>query len=138
MIDGDYTRVVRSWQDIGILDADVGPVDEVAARLKSVLDPMFDLAIGEVSLAELLRQQIELQREYGARAARELVLVSKQLMYFERYAKELAPAYNMARDLYLLQNVFPEAVAATCAARGLTLPDDDVPNTLAPPSATGT
>ncbi len=138
MIDGDYTRVVRSWQDIGILDADVGPVDEVAARLKSVLDPMFDLAIGEVSLAELLRQQIELQREYGARAARELVLVSKQLMYFERYAKELAPAYNMARDLYLLQNVFPQEVAATCAARGLTLPGDDVPNTLAPPSATGT
>ena len=138
MIDGDYTRIVRSWQDIGILDADVGPVDEVAARLKSVLDPMFDLAIGEVSLAELLRQQVELQREYGARAARELVLVSKQLMYFERYAKELAPAYNMARDLYLLQNVFPEAVAEACAARGVTLPGDDVPNTVAPPSATGT
>ena len=138
MIDGDYTRVVRSWQQIGILDADVGPVDEVAARLKSVLDPMFDLAIGEVSLAELLRQQIELQREYGARAARELVLVSKQLMYFERYAKELAPAYNMARDLYLLQNVFPEDVAAACAARGVTLPGDDVPNTVTPPSAIGT
>jgi predicted unusual protein kinase regulating ubiquinone biosynthesis (AarF/ABC1/UbiB family) len=138
MIDGDYTRVVRSWQQIGILDADVGPVDDVAARLKSVLDPMFDLAIGEVSLAELLRQQIELQREYGARAARELVLVSKQLMYFERYAKELAPAYNMARDLYLLQNVFPEDVAAACAARGVTLPGDDVPNTVTPPSAIGT
>jgi predicted unusual protein kinase regulating ubiquinone biosynthesis (AarF/ABC1/UbiB family) len=128
MIDGDYTRIVRSWQDIGILDADVGPVDEVAARLKAVLDPMFDLAIGEVSLAELLRQQVELQREYGARAARELVLVSKQLMYFERYAKELAPSYNMARDLFLMQNVFPEAVAATCAERGVTLPTDDVSN----------
>ena len=138
MIDGDYTRIVRSWQDIGILDADVGPVDEVAARLKSVLDPMFDLAIGEVSLADLLRQQVELQREYGARAARELVLVSKQLMYFERYAKELAPNYNMARDLFLMRNVFPEAVAEACAARGITLPTDDVPNTLAPPSATGT
>ena len=43
---------------------------------------------------------------------RERVLVSKQLMYFERYAKELAPPYNMARDLFLVQNVFPEAVAA--------------------------
>jgi predicted unusual protein kinase regulating ubiquinone biosynthesis (AarF/ABC1/UbiB family) len=130
MIDGDYTRVVRSWQAIGILGPDVGPVEDVAARLKAVLDPMFDLAIGEVSLAELLRQQVELQREYGARAARELVLVSKQLMYFERYAKELAPAYNMARDLYLLQNVFPEAVAAACAERGVTLPDDTRPNVV--------
>jgi predicted unusual protein kinase regulating ubiquinone biosynthesis (AarF/ABC1/UbiB family) len=128
MIDGDYTRVVKAWQSIGIFGPDVGPVDEVAARLKAVLDPMFDLAIGEVSLAQLLRQQVELQREYGARAARELVLVSKQLMYFERYARELAPTYNMARDLYLLQNVFPEAVAAACAERGIALPDDTQPN----------
>ncbi|MBN2624679.1 MAG: AarF/ABC1/UbiB kinase family protein [Acidimicrobiales bacterium] len=133
MIDGDYTRIVRSWQTIGILTDDVGPVDEVAARLKLVLDPMFDLTLGEVSLAELLRQQLELQREYGARAVRELVLVSKQLMYFERYAKELAPAYNMARDLFLVQNVFPEAVASACAERGITLPDDSVPNIAAAP-----
>jgi predicted unusual protein kinase regulating ubiquinone biosynthesis (AarF/ABC1/UbiB family) len=139
MIDGDYTRVVRAWQRIGILTADVGPVEEVAARLKTVLDPMFDLAIGEVSLSELLRQQVELQREYGARAVRELMLVSKQLMYFERYAKELAPAYNMARDLFLVQNVFPEDVARILAERGLTLPDDSVPllRPPAPPAAGG-
>jgi len=136
MIDGDYSRIVRAWQRIGILTADVGPVDEVAARLKTVLDPMFDLALGDVSLAELLRQQVELQREYGARAVRELVLVSKQLMYFERYAKELAPAYNMARDLFLVQNVFPEDVARVVAERGITLPDDSVP-LLRPPAPPG-
>jgi predicted unusual protein kinase regulating ubiquinone biosynthesis (AarF/ABC1/UbiB family) len=136
MIDGDYARIVRAWQRIGILTADVGPVEEVAARLKTVLDPMFDLAIGDVSLAELLRQQVELQREYGARAVRELVLVSKQLMYFERYAKELAPAYNMARDLFLVQNVFPEDVARVVAERGIILPDDSVP-LLRPPAPPG-
>jgi predicted unusual protein kinase regulating ubiquinone biosynthesis (AarF/ABC1/UbiB family) len=128
MIDGDYTRIVRSWQELGILSADVGPVEEVADRLKLVLDPMFDMTLGEVSLADLLRQQVELQQEYGARAVRELVLVSKQLVYFERYGKELAPAYNMARDLFLMKNVFPEAVARTAAERGVTLPDDTIPN----------
>jgi predicted unusual protein kinase regulating ubiquinone biosynthesis (AarF/ABC1/UbiB family) len=127
MIDGDYTRIVRAWQRIGILSGDIGEVEDVAARLKAVLDPMFDLAIGEVSLAAVLRQQVELQREYGARAARELVLVSKQLMYFERYAKELAPAYNMARDLFLVQNVFPRDVARVVAERGVALPDDSTP-----------
>jgi predicted unusual protein kinase regulating ubiquinone biosynthesis (AarF/ABC1/UbiB family) len=131
MIDGDYGRIVRAWQRIGILSDDVGPVEEVAARLKAVLDPMFDMAIGEVSLGELIRQQVELQREYGARAARELVLVSKQLMYFERYAKELAPTYNMARDLFLMRNVFPDEVAKAVAERGLCLPDDSCPNTRA-------
>jgi predicted unusual protein kinase regulating ubiquinone biosynthesis (AarF/ABC1/UbiB family) len=127
MIDGDYTRIVRAWQRIGILSGDIGEVEDVAARLKAVLDPMFDMAIGEVSLATILRQQVELQREYGARAARELVLVSKQLMYFERYAKELAPAYNMARDLFLVQNVFPEDAARVVAERGVVLPDDSIP-----------
>ena len=130
MIDGDYTRIVRAWQRIGILSDDVGPVNEVAARLKSVLDPMFDMTLGEVSLSFVLRQQLELQQEYGARAARELVLVSKQLMYFERYAKELAPDYNMARDLFLIQNVFPEPVARLVAERGISLPDDSVPQVL--------
>ncbi len=67
MIDGDYTRVVRAWQRIGILGPDVGPVEEVAARLQVVLDPMFDMTLGEASLAEILRRQIELQQEYSAR-----------------------------------------------------------------------
>lgn len=128
MIDGDYTRVVRAWQRIGILSADVGPVEQVAAQLQMVLDPMFDMTLGEVSLSEILSQQLELQQAYGARAVRELVLVTKQLMYFERYAKELAPDYNMARDLFLVRNVFTEEVERLCRERGITLPDDSVPN----------
>src|ERR671913_930110 len=130
-IDGDYTRIVRAWQEIGILGPDVGPVDEVAARLALVLEPMFDLTLGESKLADILAQQLELQEEYQARAARELVLVSKQIMYFERYATELAPDYNMARDLFLLRNVFPEAVERAARDRGITLPDDTIPSTRA-------
>jgi predicted unusual protein kinase regulating ubiquinone biosynthesis (AarF/ABC1/UbiB family) len=128
MIDGDYTRIVRAWQRIGLFSLDVGPVEEVAARLRSVLEPMLDLQVGEARLAEMLQQQLELQKEYNVRAVRELVLVSKQLMYFERYAKELAPHYNMGRDLFLVQNIFPADVARLCEERDLTLPDDSTPN----------
>jgi predicted unusual protein kinase regulating ubiquinone biosynthesis (AarF/ABC1/UbiB family) len=128
MIDGDYTRIVRAWQRIGILGDDIGPVEDVAARLKMVIDPMLDLKLGEVSLSDTLRQQLELQQEYGARAVRELVLVTKQMMYFERYAKELAPDYNMSRDLFLVMNVFPAEVSRLVEERGITLPDDSLPN----------
>lgn len=131
-IDRDYTRIVRAWQRIGILGADVGPVDEVAARVKMVIDPMLDLTLGEVSLAETLRQQLDLQQELGARAARELVLMSKQMMYFERYAKELAPDYAMSTDLFLVQNIFPADVERLVSERGLTLPDDSVPHIADP------
>ena len=128
MIDGDYTRIVRAWQRIGLFTEDVGPVDEVAQRLRAVVEPMLDLQLGEASLGEMLRQQLELQQEYQVRAVRELMLVTKQLMYFERYAKELAPHYNMGRDLFLVQNIFPAEVARLAEHRELALPDDSVPN----------
>jgi hypothetical protein len=51
-------------------------------------------------------------------------------MYFERYARELAPNYNMARDLFLLQNIFPEPVARLAAEGGISFPDDSVPHVL--------
>ena len=44
-------------------------------------------------------------------------------MYFERYAKVLAPDYVMIRDIFLVQNLFPDAVAAKAADEGITLPD---------------
>jgi predicted unusual protein kinase regulating ubiquinone biosynthesis (AarF/ABC1/UbiB family) len=122
MIDGDYTRVVRAWQRIGILPDDIGPIEQVAANIKAVVDPMLDLTIGQVSLGDIMQQQLQLANQYNARGQRELVLVTKQLLYFERYAKELAPNYNMSRDLFLLKNIFPDDVARVAQERGVTFP----------------
>jgi len=71
----------------------------------------------------LMRENIELGRSLGIQTPRELVLVTKQLLYFERYAKALAPTYNMAKDLFLVRNIFPDDVARVAAERGITLPD---------------
>ena len=60
---------------------------------------------------------------FGVESPQELVLVTKQLLYFERYARELAPDWALARDLYLVKNIFPEAVAEKAAEEGLVLPD---------------
>ena len=50
-------------------------------------------------------------------------MIIKQLLYFERYSKEFAPDWPMFRDLYLMRNVFPDAVAARVAAGDVALPD---------------
>jgi predicted unusual protein kinase regulating ubiquinone biosynthesis (AarF/ABC1/UbiB family) len=60
---------------------------------------------------------------YGVESPQELVLLSKQLLYFERYARELAPDWALAKDVYLAKNIFPDAVAAKVEADGLILPD---------------
>ncbi|MQA76728.1 MAG: hypothetical protein GEU88_20945 [Solirubrobacterales bacterium] len=59
----------------------------------------------------------------GAGTPKELQLIIKQLLYFERYSKEFAPDWPMFRDLYLMRNVFPDAVAARLAAGDVVLPE---------------
>jgi len=121
-IDQDYRRVVRAYQKVGVIPDDVDP--EVAGpAIAMVMEPMLTQGIGAVSLGDQLKANLELANQYGATAPKELLLVSKQLMYFERYAKTLAPGYVLARDLFLLKNVFPEAVAEAAAERGVTLPE---------------
>lgn len=121
-IDQDYRRVVRAYQKVGVIPDDVDP--EVAGpAIAMVMEPMLTQGVGSVSLGDQLKANLELANQFGATAPKELLLVSKQLMYFERYARTLAPDYVLARDLFILRNVFPEAVEATAAERGVTLPD---------------
>ena len=121
-IDQDYRRVVRAYQRVGVIPDDVDP--EVAGpAIAMVMEPMLTQGVASMSLGDQLKANLELAKQYGATAPKELLLVSKQLMYFERYARTLAPDYVLARDLFILKNVFPEVVAETAASRGLTLPD---------------
>lgn len=121
MIDQDYRRVVRAYQRVGVMPGDVDP--EVAGpAIAMIMEPLLAQTVGGISLGEQLKTNLELADQYGATAPKELLLVSKQLLYFERYARTLAPDYVLARDLYLLKNIFPEAVATAAAERGITLP----------------
>lgn len=122
MIDQDYSRVVRAYQKVGVLPADVDP-DIAGPQIAMVMEPMLNQGIGSVSLGETLRSNMELAEQFGASTPRELVLISKQLLYFERYARVLAPDYLLARDIFLLKNVFPDDVARVAAERGITMPE---------------
>jgi len=123
MIDGEYSRVVRHYKRIGLMKEDVGSDEQVGLMIKMVMEPILEQSIGQVSLGGLMQQNLELSKSLGVIAPRQLVLITKQLLYFERYAKELAPNYNMSRDIFLLRNVFPDEVAATAAERGVPLPE---------------
>ena len=58
-----------------------------------------DRPLGELSYGEVLGRRARASPpRYHVRLPRELVLVVKQLLYFERYAKELAPDYPLLAD----------------------------------------
>jgi predicted unusual protein kinase regulating ubiquinone biosynthesis (AarF/ABC1/UbiB family) len=123
MIDGDFTRIARAFKRVGAFPEEAGTDDEVGGRLQMAFGPMLDLGVANVSLAEVFKGIVSMMDGLGVESPQELVLVTKQLLYFERYARELAPDWALARDLYLVKNIFPEAVAAKAAADGITLPD---------------
>lgn len=122
-IDGDYRRVVLAFQKAGMLPDEIGDIDSVAALMKQMAEPLLELSIGDTSLAEVLSSQLEMAEQFGTKADENMVLVTKQMLYFERYVKELAPDWQMTRDLFLVKNLFPEKVAAKAAAEGIVLPD---------------
>jgi predicted unusual protein kinase regulating ubiquinone biosynthesis (AarF/ABC1/UbiB family) len=123
MIDGDWARVVRHYKDLGVLGEDLGSDEDLGAVLAAASEPVLDAGAEAVDLAELFGTQLDLARQLGARLPQELMLVAKQLFYFERYMKVLAPEYRLARDLFLVKNIWPEAAAAAAAERGVVFPE---------------
>jgi predicted unusual protein kinase regulating ubiquinone biosynthesis (AarF/ABC1/UbiB family) len=123
LIDNNWARVVRNYKDVGVLDEDLGTDEEVGMRLQMVMQPILELDTSSVDLGEIFKQQIALAESMGAKAPQELMLVAKQVFYFERYVKGLAPNYQMAQDLFLFKNVMPEEIAAKAAELGVTFPE---------------
>jgi predicted unusual protein kinase regulating ubiquinone biosynthesis (AarF/ABC1/UbiB family) len=71
----------------------------------------------------MLKTNLELAKQFGAQVPAEFVLIAKQMLYFERYSKELAPNYVIAKDLYLFRNIYPDLVARKVAEEAIQLPD---------------
>lgn len=122
MIDGDFTRIARAYRKVGVFPDDVGSDEELGMRLSMILGPMLEAGIGGMNLGEMLKMSIDLMDSYGAKGPRELVLIAKQLAYMERYAKGMAPDYRIIQDLYLVKNIFPDAVEAKAAELGIEVP----------------
>ena len=123
MIDGDFSRIARAFKRVGAFPEDVGTDEEVGMRMQMAFGPMLDVGISSVSLADVFNAIFAMMEGYGVPSPQELVLVVKQLLYFERYAKAHAPDWALAKDIFLVKNIFPEEVAKKAADEGITLPD---------------
>jgi len=123
MIDGDFTRVARAFKGVGAFPAEAGTDEEVGARLQIAFGPLLDAGISDVSLGDLFKSTVQMMEQMGAASPQELMLVTKQLLYFERYARVHAPNWALARDVFLVKNIFPEEAAKKAADLGIDFPD---------------
>jgi predicted unusual protein kinase regulating ubiquinone biosynthesis (AarF/ABC1/UbiB family) len=123
LFDQDFTRVARAYRRLGVFPPDIGTDEEIGARIGMILVPLLDSGIGSVNLGDLIASSVVLMREYGGSAPRELMLVAKQLLYIERYTRELAPDYAVITDPFLVRNVFPGAAEEYQRRTGATFPE---------------
>jgi predicted unusual protein kinase regulating ubiquinone biosynthesis (AarF/ABC1/UbiB family) len=118
LVDGDFATVVRAVFDLG---AATEPVDlaQATADVRDLLEPIATKPLAEISYGELLGHILAVATRYHVVLPRELVLVVKQLLYFERYAKELAPNYRLLADQRILEHLVgaPQVVVERPALR---------------------
>jgi predicted unusual protein kinase regulating ubiquinone biosynthesis (AarF/ABC1/UbiB family) len=100
----------------------MGSDEEVGARIQMVVAPMLGSA-SSMSLGDFIMSSLEMMKQYGMTAPKEMVLFSKQMLYMERYIKGLAPDWQIATDLFLVKNIFPDEAAKRAADAGVVFPD---------------
>ncbi|KAA0021798.1 ABC1 kinase family protein [Antrihabitans cavernicola] len=123
-IDGDFSRVAKGMRDLGYARGiDIGD-DRFGNDLQAALAPLIASDLASMKITGLIMGLIEIGRQWNMSSPEALVLLGKQIGYFERYAVELAPDWNLGRDLFLYRNIFPEAVAEKSATDGTELPAD--------------
>lgn len=109
LVDRDFQRVASAIYDLGAI---LSPADlEQSSRdIAELVTPILDRPLSEISYGEVLIDIIRIGTRYEVRLPRELVLVAKQLLYFERYAKLMAPDWTILDDPDLIAFLFESAV----------------------------
>ena len=100
----------------------MGTDEEVGARIQMVVAPMLGKT-SSMSLGDFIMSSLEMMKQFGLTAPREMVLFSKQMLYMERYIKGLAPDWQFASDPFLVKNIFSEDAAKKAAELGMAFPD---------------
>ena len=105
LMTGDYRAVVHAVFDLGAATADDVDLDAAERDVRQLMEPLLARGLADISYGEMLADVVRIATDYGVQLPRELVLVVKQLMYFERYAKELAPTYQLLSDVSILETL---------------------------------
>lgn len=112
----DFERVARAMLSMGTVD-DVGRVDvpRLAEDLAGAFAPMVD-PDESFRMRDLLPGLLRVSRAHGLRMPKDLVLVTKQLVYLDRYTRAIGGAkMNVLTDQRLTNLILQDMFAAMFA-----------------------
>lgn len=97
LLQRDFGAAIQATAELGAATRPLD-IERAASDIEAVIVPLIRQPLSELSLGDLLGQIIQVATGHHLRLPAELVSISKQIFYFERYAKELAPGYLMVAD----------------------------------------
>lgn len=97
----DYPSMVRALRSFGSVPPDVD-VDEMAATIRELYEPFLQDGVVIAQLGELMDTMIRSMVRYRVRIPRELVLLTKQMLYLEGAAANLAPGVDLLEEQTLI------------------------------------
>lgn len=103
--EGDFEKMANSMMKIGMTKKAVNTADlahdlEVIYQAFTVVDPTSVLngAINDTEINQLMLEVIAVGEKHGIRFPRAFALLFKQILYFDRYIKILAPDMELFND----------------------------------------
>jgi predicted unusual protein kinase regulating ubiquinone biosynthesis (AarF/ABC1/UbiB family) len=99
---------------MGSVDARVD-LDALSKDLAAAYAPIVSSEASAIKYADLIPAIMGTAVRHGMRLPREFVLVTKQMLYFDRYAKLLAPKLNVFRDPRIVSALAMDVMQARLA-----------------------
>ncbi|HZQ26421.1 MAG TPA: AarF/UbiB family protein [Acidimicrobiales bacterium] len=93
----DYESMVRALRAFGSIPKDVD-LEDMAAEIQRLYEPFVQDGVIVAQLGELMNTMIRSMVRYKVRIPRELVLLSKQMLYLEGAARTLAPEIDLLEE----------------------------------------
>jgi predicted unusual protein kinase regulating ubiquinone biosynthesis (AarF/ABC1/UbiB family) len=105
LIHGDFHEVAKAIYEMGAV---LKPADleQSASDIAEIVQPILGKPLSDISYGQVLIDIVRIGTRYEVRLPRELILVAKQMLYFERYAKLMAPDWNILNDPDLIGFLF--------------------------------
>lgn len=107
----NFPLVTQCLADLGARMGGDGTVAQAAAAIEKLVEPLLDQPLGAVDYQAVFSAAVRMAAPHGVRLPRSLVLLAKQILYFERYAKLVAPDYDILADPYLIEFMVDEGAA---------------------------
>lgn len=119
----------QDYESLADIMAEMGAVGEVPidrpvfiADLERVYSPLIEKTMSDIKYEEVLPQITQVAYRYGIKLPSEFLLILKQLLFFDRYAKLAAPNLNVFSDYYLVDFLFTPAARQAGLDFNLILP----------------